>query len=232
MIWLVAFTGILAGCSSKNLNKRVTLWRGDIIPYGTYVAFENLHHIFPEASVVLSKRSPDRYKSYTGLQHLNDKDDDDGSYEDRKSTYIIISTEVEPDENEAAAILGMVSRCQHVFISSLHISDILLDSLHLKTAYYSGGFNIEDSLTVSVNHPESNDSLSYSYPGKALDNYFVSIDSSFTSVLGRDKFGRPNFVQFNYEGGGALYIHLAPIAFSNFFLLHKNNKAYYDNVLS
>jgi hypothetical protein len=44
--------------------------------------------------------------------------------------------------------------------------------------------------------------------------------------------GRPNFVQFNYEGGGSLYIHLAPAAFTNFFLLHKNNKAYYDNVLS
>jgi hypothetical protein len=232
LLWLVALTGTLAGCSTKNLNKRVTLWRGDIIPYGTYVAYENLHHLFPDASVVVNKSSPDRYKSYTGLQHLKDKENDDEGYEDRKSTYIIISTDVDPDENEAAAILGMVSRGQHVFISSLHVSDIMLDSLHLKTAYYSGAFNIDDSLTVSVNNPESNDSLSYSYPGKALDNYFVSLDSSFTTVLGRDKYGHPNFVQFNYEGGGALYIHLAPTAFTNFFLLHKNNKAYYDNVLS
>jgi hypothetical protein len=226
----VALTGLLTSCGSKNLNKRVTLWRGDKIPYGTYVAYENLHHLFPDASVVINKRSPDRYKSFSGLKNSKDNSDDD--YEDHKSTYIIISTEVEPDENEAAAILGMVSRGQHVFISSLHISDIMLDSLHLKTAYYSGAFNIDDSLTVSVANPESNDSLSYSYPGKALDNYFVSVDSTFTTVLGHDKVGHPNFVQFDYEGGGALYIHLAPAAFTNYFLLHKSNKAYYDNVLS
>lgn len=232
MIWLVAVTGILSSCGSKGLNKRLTLWRGDKIPYGTYVAWSNLEHLFPNASIVINKKSPDRYKSYSSVKNAKDKEEDDGSYEDRKTTHIIISTEVEPDENESAAILGMVSRGQHVFISSLHVSDIMLDSLHLKTAYYSGGFNADDSLTVSVENPETGSSSSYSYPGKAFDNYFVSIDSSFTTVLGRDKAGHPNFVQFNYEGGGSLYIHLAPVAFSNFFLLHKNNKTYYDNALS
>ena len=230
LIWLVAFTGLLAGCNSKRLNKRVTLWRSDKIPYGTYVAYENLSHMFPEATVVINKNSPDRYKSYT-VRNLKE-DHEDVSAEDSKTTYIIIATDIIPDENEAAALLGMVSRGQHVFISGLRIHETLLDSLHLKTAYYSSSFNTDDSLTVSVINPGSRDSLSYTYPGKALDNYFVSIDSSFTTVLGKDKYGRPNFVQFNYEGGGSLYIHLAPAAFTNFFLLHKNNKAYYDNVLS
>jgi hypothetical protein len=126
----------------------------------------------------------------------------------------------------------MVSRGQHVFISSLRIAETLLDSLHLKTAFYTGAYNTEDSLTVSVNNPETNDSISFSYPGTAMDNFFVSVDSTITSILGRDQYGRPNFVRFSYEGGGDLYIHLAPITFSNFFLLHKDNKAYYDNVLS
>jgi hypothetical protein len=230
LIWLVSITGLLASCGSKRINKRVTLWRSDKIPYGTYVAYDNLSHIFPEATVIINKRSPDRYKSYT-IRNLKDNEDE-VSADDQKTTNIIIATDVIPDENEAAALLGMVSRGQHVFISSLRINETLLDSLHLKTAYYSSSFNTEDSLTVSVYNPESKDSLSYSYPGMALDNYFVSIDSSFTSVLGKDKFGRPNFVQFNYEGGGSLYIHLAPAAFTNYFLLHKDNKAYYDNVLS
>jgi hypothetical protein len=230
LIWLVAFTGLLASCGSKRMNKRVTLWRNDKIPYGAYVAYENLPHLFPDAEVVINKKSPDKYKSYS-LQTIKD-DDNDVTVEDSKTSYIIIATDVIPDENEAAAILGMVSRGQHVFISSLRINETLLDSLHLKTAYYSSDFNREDSLTVSVINPVSKDSLSFSYPGMALDNYFVSIDSSFTTVLGKDMHGRPNFVQFNYEGGGSLYIHLAPAALSNFFLLHKNNKAYYDNVFS
>src|SRR5581483_1659787 len=108
----------------------------------------------------------------------------------------------------------------------------LLDSLRLKTAFYTSYYNIRDSLTVSVNNPVTNDSLSYTYPGVAMDNYFVSLDTSITAILGRDKQGRANFVRFEYEGGGKLFIHLPPLALTNFFLLHKENKSYYDNVLS
>lgn len=233
LIWLVAFAGLMAACGSgaKRMNKRVTLWRSDKIPYGTYYAYENLHQIFPDASVVINQRSPDRYKTFT-LKNFKDTDGDNTSYDDQKTTYIIVSSEVLPDDDEVAALLGMVSRGQHVFISSLRIAETLLDSLHLKTAFYTGAFNAADSLTVSVNNPETNDSMSFSYPGTAMDNFFVSVDSTITGILGRDQYGRPNFVRFSYEGGGELYIHLAPLTFSNFFLLHKNNKAYYDNVLS
>lgn len=232
LIWLVALTGLIAGCGSgaKRMNKRVTLWRSDKIPYGTYYAYENLDKIFPGAAVVINKRSPDRYKTFS-LKNLKDESDNT-TYDDQKTTYIIIASQVIPDDNEVDALLGMVSRGQHIFISSLRIGETLLDSLHLKTAFYTGAYNTDDSLTVSVDNPETDDSMSFSYPGMALDNYFVSVDSSITSILGRDQYGRPNFVRFTYEGGGDLYLHLAPAAFSNFFLLHKDNKAYYDNVLS
>jgi hypothetical protein len=73
---------------------------------------------------------------------------------------------------------------------------------------------------------------SFSYPGDSYDNYVTRLDSQFVSVLGRDGHGRPDFVRLNYKGGGAVYLHFAPLAFSNFFLLHKGNMAYYENVLS
>lgn len=233
IIWLVALTGLIASCGSgaKRMNKRVTLWRTDKIPYGTYYAYEQLQQIFPDASVLINKRSPDRYKTFS-LKNKDEEEEAYNNYEDGKTNYIIISNEVIPDDDEIAALLSMVARGQHVFISALRISETLLDSLHLKTAFYTSAYNTDDSLTISVNNPVTYDSLSYTYPGYALDNYFVEVDSSITSILGKDKHGRPNFVQFTYEGGGSLYIHLAPIAFSNFFLLHKNNKTYYDNVLS
>jgi len=64
------------------------------------------------------------------------------------------------------------------------------------------------------------------------DNWFASLDSQYTTILGRDARGRPNLVKFGYKGGGSLYLHFAPMAFTNFFLLHKQNKGYYDNTLS
>jgi hypothetical protein len=51
-------------------------------------------------------------------------------------------------------------------------------------------------------------------------------------VLGRSENGHPNFIKVHYLSGGNIYFHFAPIAFSNFFLLHKNNMDYYNDVLS
>jgi hypothetical protein len=89
-----------------------------------------------------------------------------------------------------------------------------------------------DSLKLSIYHPVSGDSLAFAYPGDAYDSWARRLDSQYTTILGRDALGRPDLVRFNYKGGGTLYLHFAPMAFTNFFLLHKNNKAYYDNALS
>jgi hypothetical protein len=230
----MAFVALAGSCDrAKRLNKNVTLWRTDKIPYGTYYAYENLRHVFPNANVVLNKKSPDQYKTYPFKTEKDEEETgNNNQYDDDKTNYIIITNQVIPDENEVNSLLNLVGKGQHVFISAFTISENLLDSLHLKTAFYTSLYNSDDSLTVSINNPETNDSLSFTYPGTALDNYFVSVDSNITSILGRDKLGRPNFVQFNYDGGGSIFIHLAPMAFSNFFLLHKNNKTYYDNALS
>lgn len=212
------------------MNKRVTLWRNDKIPYGTWYAYNNVKSIFPKAEVILNKRSPDRYRIFSSRNAKAEAVDT--QYEGKRSAYIIISTQVYPDQNELQAMLQQVSNGETIFISALSFSEKLLDTLHLKTAFFSGYYNSDDSLTVSVQHPVSDESATYTYPGMQLDNYFEEIDSTITTVLGRNKDGQANFVKFTYEGGGAIYIHLAPAAFTNFFLLHKNNKSYLDNALS
>ena len=42
---------------------------------------------------------------------------------------------------------------------------------------------------------------------------------------------RPNFIQLK-AGRGNFFIHLEPLAFSNYFLLHKNNIAFYEKAMS
>lgn len=224
---------VLAGCggsSSKTMNRRVTLWRNDKIPYGAWYAYTNVKDFFPHANVIINRRSPDRYRLFSGRSLKNTEED--ALYEGKKSTYIIIGTQVYPDQNELQAMLQQVSQGETIFISSMSISERLLDTLHLRAGYFSGFLKTSDSLTISIQHPLSNEQLVYTYPGMALDNYFQDVDSTITTVLGRDEKGRANFVKFTYEGGGAIYIHLAPAAFTNFFLLHKNNKSYFDNVMS
>jgi hypothetical protein len=214
----------VTGCASntKKLNERISLWRNDKIPYGTYYAFENLSRIFPDARIEISKKSPDKSRAVRFS-------DSGGNYVQsaRPSAHIIISPQVQPDESELKAMFNYVGEGNHVFISSLRIGKDLLDSLHLKPSY-SGA----DSLVANITNPVTFDTLSFSYPGKALDKYFTSLDTSITNILGTNQRGEVNFVRIAYEGGGSINIHLAPMAFTNFFLLHKNNKQYYDNALS
>ena len=203
----------LASCGN-GLNKRLTLWRNDKIPYGTYYAYNNLQYLFTHADIETNDQSPKTF-----YEHEN------------SSAYIIIGHSVRPDENELKAILNHAIAGNHVFISAMDISENLLDSFKLKVSEtYPDYFH--DSLTVSVLDPISDDSLKFTYPGARLDNYFTQMDSSVTNILGRSKNGYANFVKFTYQGGGTVMIHLAPGALTNFFLLHKQNKKYYDLVLS
>src|SRR3954471_2374411 len=128
-------TGVASCGRAKRLNKQVTLWRTDKIPYGTFYAYNNLRHVFPYASIVLNKKSPDQYKTYTKTEK-DDEKENDTVYDDDKTNYIIISKQVLPDESEVNALLNLVGKGQHVFISAFTISESLLDSLHLKTAFY------------------------------------------------------------------------------------------------
>jgi hypothetical protein len=209
---------ILVSCNGGEdvrLNRRVTLWRKDKIPYGTYIAFESLPHLFPNATISINKKAPSSLHAGEG-----------------KTAYIVIAPRIEPDPPEINAILNFVGQGNHVFLSSFRFSDSLLHTLGLWPGNGHTEFNERDSLRLSIYNPVTSDSLSFVYPGDAYDNWIRGLDSQYTTVLGRDARGRPDLVRFKYKGGGTLYLHFAPMAFTNFFLLHKNNKAYYDNVLS
>jgi len=219
------------GCG-PDLNKRVTLWRNDKIPYGAYYAYNELKYIFDVAEINIIKNSPAVYTSLHSVFIEHSGNDSSGSAADPRSAYLVLSPAMKPDAEEIRALFRYVAEGQQVFISSLEVGKNLLDSLRLSTAYGSTITNFNDSLRVSLLHPVNGDSSSYCYPGRAMDNYFLGMDSTITTILGKDEQGRANFVKFSYNGGGALYIHLAPAAFTNFFLLHKNNKQYYDQALS
>jgi len=209
---------MIAACSpggSKKLNRRLTLLRKDKIPYGTYVAYENLSYIFPDAEISVNRTAP-----------LNL-----GSSESKKA-YIIITSWMDPDDAEIRSMLNFVGEGNHIFISAMQLGDSLLHLLNLQTSSIYGRYNASDSLRLSIYHPVTGDSLSFAYPGNSYDNWVSSMDSQYTTILGRDARGHPDLVKFTYKGGGSMLVQFAPMAFTNFFLLHKNNKAYYENALS
>jgi hypothetical protein len=214
--WMAASIFImLMSCNDQKStpSQRVTLWRKDKLPYGTYIAYESLPYLFPNAEISVNRRD------MTSL-----------SQNEGKKALIFIGYYADPEPLDLNALMNFVGNGNHVFISALYFGDTLLNTLNVRLGKI--GNVKDDSLRVSVYQPVTNDSLSYAYPGFAFDRWIDSLDTKYATVLGRDEKGRPDLVRFTYKGGGSILLHFAPLAFTNYFLLHKNNKAYYDNVLS
>jgi hypothetical protein len=220
---LLVFIFTSCGDTRPRINSRITLWRKDKIPYGAFIAYENMKYLFPNSVITLNKISPTNF----GYNYVSSSENSGG-----RKAYIIIAPRVIPDKFEINALMNFVGEGNQVFISSFYIGDSLLSYLKIRTPETFGNETGNDSLAVSIYNPVTYDSLTFRYPGFSFDTYVSSMDTQYTTILGRDGRGRANFVKLGYKGGGAIYLHFAPLALSNFFLLHKENKAYYDNVFS
>jgi hypothetical protein len=208
----------LASCQlhrTRQIDRRITLKRRDRLPYGTKVAYDGLSYLFPNSTISSNN------KPLSGL-----------SSSEGKKAYLVIVGAMDPTPADINSLLDFVGEGNHVFISARRYGDSLLHTLGVKASYGYLSKGPMDGLWLSVVQQVTGDSLSFSYPGDSFDGWVDDFDPQYTTVLGRDHLGRPNFIRFTYKGGGTLFLHFAPLAFSNFFLLHKKNIAYYQDALS
>lgn len=219
LIVVAVITLFLVGRSGtqKKFDDRVTLNKKDKIPYGTYVAYQNLKSLFPAAEITTNKHDPGYWD-----------EEDDGQ------TYIIIAAQFSPDDYEMKQIISFLKKGNDVFISAAKVSYYVEKYLQCDVSYpvgfeYLSIDDLADSMQLSIHTPGMKQV--YTYPGKNLGYSFHEIDTSTTSVLGYNDMGQPDFIHLK-AGKGNLYLHLAPLAFSNYFLLHKNNIGYYQQAFS
>ncbi len=208
----------LASCQlnrTKRIDRRITLKRRDKLPYGTKVAYDGLSYLFPNSTISTNNKPLSALSSGDG-----------------KKAYLIIVGAMDPSPADINSLLDFVGGGNHVFVSARRYGDSLLHTLGVKASYGYLSDGPMDSLRLSVVQPVTGDSLNFAYPGDSFDGWVNDFDHQYTTVLGRDHLGRPDFIRFSYKGGGTLYLHFAPLAFSNFFLLHKQNFGYYQDALS
>ncbi|HEY0677378.1 MAG TPA: DUF4350 domain-containing protein [Chitinophagaceae bacterium] len=230
---LLSLAPILFSCNpfkKKRLNKRVTLKRTDKIPYGTYVAYENLGHIFPSAVIEVNRISPSSYNWFPARHKYPLPDDDNEADTPRNGNmlYLVISPYFSPDAREYKSIMEFIGKGNHVFVCAQYWGEAFRDSMKISITQEIFG----DSLSATILNPLNFDSLAFTYPGNPSAGYFTSFDTTYATVIARDTSKRVNLIKHTYQGGGSMYIHASPLTFTNFFLLHKENSAYYDNVFS
>lgn len=230
ILFLLMVAAFLHSCGkNQSMNKRITLWRNDRIRYGTYVAHEWMKQLFPDAQVSNVTKAPGVYADFTEEPESWTNMGADPF----KKLRVIISPKVLPDSREWNRMLAQLGEGAEIFISTTRITREMADSMAIELRYSDIKFEeTEDSLVTSVYDPVTWEEHTYAYPGFDRSMYISSYDSLYTTILGTNAFGQPNFVRFDYKGGGSLYLHTAPLAFSNFFLLHKNNHEYFEKTFS
>ncbi|MEO7394764.1 MAG: DUF4350 domain-containing protein, partial [Chitinophagaceae bacterium] len=186
-----------------------------------YVAFNNLQHLFPAASVYSSRQEPGYWDSLSNY--------------DTGQVYIVITDKFGADKEELKKIISFVEGGNDVFISARYFSAAADAIFGCSSNSYDLSFFPEnskiDSMRISLRKPMFGSDINYSYPGKTFYSYFDEVDTTTTDELGYDEKGRINFIHLR-AGKGNFYLHMEPLAFSNYFLLHKNNITYYEKALS
>lgn len=201
-------------------DERITLNRRDKIPYGTSAATSLLHTIFPRASVYFDSKSPENWDSLIPTSY--------------NQAVIIMARNFNADDDELNRLIYFAQQGNYVIIIARSFSyntvryfnfsykeDLLADYID----------SPDDSLSLRLARPSfTTDSLFY-YPGKKFESEFYTLDTARTAILGQNRSGHANFIEYK-TGNGAIFIHTSPLAFSNYFLLHKNNYHYFEKALS
>jgi hypothetical protein len=154
-----------------------------------------------------------------------------------QAIYVFVNQYFDSDPEETEKLVNWVESGGHLFISAADFSEPLLDSLSIRTKIFPEDFSLTRISQLSLEKPmHLPDSILFEEFN--LGVYFKWGDSVQVSTLGKiqstaalDTLGaQPNFIQIR-KGNGLVTLHAFPEAFSNYFLLDKNNKVYTEQVL-
>ncbi len=229
--WFVAICLTVVSCGSQNdagklpdMNR--TYSKRSKKPFGAFTAFQMLK---------------EKYNSHT-IETVTKNFDDNSisSYNNVKGLYVIISKMVLLSEKDKEAMLQYVSNGNQLFIAAEYIDETLFEELGIEADYSSMSSLFQTQATTAGPMRYSAVAMSDSslfhkkqfgffyYP---LDESFKNTDSIGATILGLNENGHPNYISI-VHGRGRFFFHLHPQALSNYFLLSRNNKEYFEQVFS
>lgn len=221
---------VLNFCACKKMhefNDTITLRRNDKIPYGTYASYKLLQKEFPHAVIETNRYPPAGWKNL--------------SNDSTKQVLLIVTKSFDPSESDLDYLTGFVQKGNYVFISTSQLTRNAAKFFKLRTKqhynYYAIGLHLHhefdpfDTTAVILDTASFQQPYFYQYPGADFTNQFSSIDSNFSYPLGYSKDTNLNIIAIN-SLNGTFFIHSAPVAFTNFFLLYKNNREYFEKLMA
>lgn len=219
LVFVLALLIFLEATAPDPVDWRKTYSIKDKIPYGTYIFHESLKTQTDQ--FFLAEESP--------YHHLKDST--------FSGNYILIDEELYFGETTLNQMLKWVEKGNTLFVAAAYSDLFDLDTLQLRIR----GKTRTKSL---LNYPEYNffnEKLKaenpYVFKRNSSISYFHKIDTLQHIALGntalKEENNQPeiNFIKIPF-GNGEFLLHSSPSAFSNFFLLQKNNIEYAEKLLA
>ncbi|TWI85469.1 uncharacterized protein DUF4350 [Lacibacter cauensis] len=195
-------------------------------PFGTYVAYSMLTTKYRLTSVLtMSKPFSETFAFHN--ERVN-------------SLYVIIAKRVLMAEKDVDLLLEYVSNGNQLFIAAEYIDEQLLNKLEIEPQYYTVKSIFQQQAdtagpmrytSVSIKRTDSLQPKQYRFFYFPFDAHFVHPEEKGAVVLGQNDETSPNYISLQH-GNGRIFLHLNPEAFSNYFLLQQQNKAYAEEAFA
>lgn len=194
----------------------------DEIPLGTKVLFENLRE--QNLDILEVNVPPFEFLQDTTLT----------------GTYFFLNNHLSIDHNELKRILGWVGKGNTAFFIAESLEGHLLDTLQLTTDILVPQEGISSKPLINLSHPDLKTPQPFLYDRETYQAVFSIEDSLPRDALGvtqlqenlaENSKPKVNFLR-DTVGKGMVYVHLMPKAFSNYFLLDKDNFEYAEKALA
>lgn len=203
----------------KPLNWTPTYSQYDKIPYGTYVFRDIIERVSSEKKCVNSNETP-----YISLAPYLDPDAETGNL------YVVVNNSFNPDSLETDYLLTFVSLGNTAFVAANSFSSSFTDTLGFEEAYIWGGNDTTRTGETFVNQNLKNKTPFVFKKGPIIRG-MTSFDTATTEVLAIDKENRPTLIR-KFIGDGSIIISINPVAFTNYYILDKNNRGYFERATS
>jgi hypothetical protein len=214
---------VLVQKHNRQFDERVVLTRQGKMPYGVFLTYQSLPSFFTNATVEVNKKSPTEWWN-------------EDTVKQKGQLFFLISQQFNPTKYELKRLADFAQNGNNVFICTPVMNRAAVNFFNLNEYNGYNGFDdrtgyYQDTGVEELINPPFNTRQQYFDEGLHFVSYFNNIDTSFFTILGRNKSNDVDFVKIN-AGAGAIYLHSDPFCFANYFLLYKNNKQYLQQVAS
>lgn len=209
----------------KKFDPRITLGVKDKIPYGTYAANEIFTKMFPKAKMV---------ENHKAIEDWTRPERDSG-----RQVMIIVTKLFNPSERDLDYLTGFAQKGNCVLISAMQMGEEARDFFKIRQRFEGDyfeanvdpGFALFDSFTVKLDSATFQPPHTYGFPGIYYDNAFREYDSTIAYPIGYAMDDKIDMLALN-SLKGSIYLQTSPVAFTNLFVLHKDNYKYLERIAS